>query len=400
MLKSSINISISGKLDKAGTMPILITVLVSGKRYRRIIERVDPKYWDHKKSQVKTTHPNAHNINLLLRQITTQVQEHIITHKSLGTPLDIPAAMLPPHDRQLTAERGQLTATCTLYDVMHDYLQHLTNQAKIGYTLMATSVFNKVKDYSSDLPISEVDTLWVSGFHGYCNRLGNKNNTIRNNIRTLRNAVSHSIKSGRQITNPFASYQIKPDQVRRTKLSMNDIVTLSRATLTPQRAMARDVFLFAFYNRGMRVSDVIRLQRTDIIDGRIVYRMGKSRKIISIKIIPQVREIIDRYQSPDRTRLFPYLSDSYTLADDHMEVKKITSRINKHLFDISKLLSFPQRISMHIARHSFAAIASTSGISSYAVQQLLGHSSLQMTEVYLKSLLNDELDDAMSGMFD
>jgi hypothetical protein len=45
----------------------------------------------------------------------------------------------------------------------------------------------------------------------------------------------------------------------------------------------RDIWLFSLYLAGIRISDVLRMKWKDCIDGRLVYRMGKNSKIVSLK---------------------------------------------------------------------------------------------------------------------
>ena len=49
-------------------------------------------------------------------------------------------------------------------------------------------------------------------------------------------------------------------------------------------------------------------------------------------------------------------------------------------------------ISMHISRHSFADYARIKSGNLYAISKTLGHSSLQITEAYLKSFDQDAVD--------
>ena len=50
------------------------------------------------------------------------------------------------------------------------------------------------------------------------------------------------------------------------------------------------------------------------------------------------------------------------------------------------------RISMHLARHSFADYARAKSGNLYAISKTLGHSSLQITQTYLKSFDQEAVD--------
>ena len=58
-----------------------------------------------------------------------------------------------------------------------------------------------------------------------------------------------------------------------------------------------------------------------------------------------------------------------------------------------------KKLTSHVARHSFADLARKKGISIYEIKELLGHSSISVTQGYLKSLDNESMDKAMQAVF-
>ena len=56
-------------------------------------------------------------------------------------------------------------------------------------------------------------------------------------------------------------------------------------------------------------------------------------------------------------------------------------------------------LSTHIARHSFADVARSAGWSIYDISKALRHSSVEMTERYLKAFDTAALDDRMNELF-
>jgi site-specific recombinase XerC len=75
--------------------------------------------------------------------------------------------------------------------------------------------------------------------------------------------------------------------------------------------------------------------------------------------------------------------------------------VNQTLAKIQKEYGFGVKIRTHIARHSFASQAAlkTNG-NIRAVSQALGHSSLNMTQIYLRDLESSELDRVMSAVYE
>jgi integrase len=58
-----------------------------------------------------------------------------------------------------------------------------------------------------------------------------------------------------------------------------------------------------------------------------------------------------------------------------------------------------ENISFHISRHTFADYARTAGMNIYDISKALGHSNIQITQVYLKSFDETSLDSSMDALF-
>jgi integrase/recombinase XerD len=77
-------------------------------------------------------------------------------------------------------------------------------------------------------------------------------------------------------------------------------------------------------------------------------------------------------------------------------IHKIRTRVNKNLRIICNLAGIDIKdLSFYSARHTFATLALKRGASTRAIQQALGHSDISITENYLKSFEDPELDEIM-----
>jgi integrase len=162
------------------------------------------------------------------------------------------------------------------------------------------------------------------------------------------------------------------------------------------------VFVFAFYARGMRFGDVCRLRPENVEDGTLDYLMMKTGQRVRGKLPPPAVEIAERYVS-DREFLFPFLDDGDDKDPKHLR-RRIASNnvlVNKALKDVADAAEIKRDgLSMHVARHSYADFARRKSGNLHAIMESLGHTSLQVTQQYLKSLdkdASDELDDQLWG---
>jgi integrase/recombinase XerD len=157
-------------------------------------------------------------------------------------------------------------------------------------------------------------------------------------------------------------------------LSTEELLRLFAAAVQPkERAL-----LMTTYGGGLRVSEVIRLQVTDIDSqrGLIHVSRGKGDKerytVLSKRLLEELRVywLIDR----PRPWLFPGRLPGQPL--DHNRAREIFNRA-KAQAGISK------RGSIHLLRHSFATHLLEAGVDLRTIQVLLGHSSILTTTIYL-----------------
>lgn len=140
--------------------------------------------------------------------------------------------------------------------------------------------------------------------------------------------------------------------------------------------------------RGINIGDLCLLKEENIINGRIEYVRQKTHKPYSIKIEPEIMEIINRYRGKEYL-LNP--CDSYKKYNDfigHINdgLKRIGS-INRVGRGGKKVITplFPG-LSTYWARHTFATIAHVEcGIPIDMVADLLGHSNgNEVTNIYIR----------------
>jgi hypothetical protein len=104
-------------------------------------------------------------------------------------------------------------------------------------------------------------------------------------------------------------------------------------------SLARDLFMFSFYTRGMAFVDMAHLRHRDIQCGYIVYHRHKTGQLMNIKIEKCMQEIIDRYRNADSCYVFPILK---TPGHEYREYKNALRLVN--VKSISHRLILPSLI--------------------------------------------------------
>ena len=78
-----------------------------------------------------------------------------------------------------------------------------------------------------------------------------------------------------------------------------------------------------------------------------------------------------------------------------MKIESSNALANKRLKEIIQAAGLPVSLSFHTARNTYATIALQLGVDLMSLRDLLGHSDLKVTQIYLK-VLDSKKDEAMS----
>lgn len=146
---------------------------------------------------------------------------------------------------------------------------------------------------------------------------------------------------------------------------LDGINLIDRSTIIGLRDYALILFLYA---SGCRISEALSVQREDIVDGWLKIRFAKGEKERVVPLAPVATQALERYLSK-QTMSSPYIWLNYRARP--------LSRISAYKI-VKKYLG----VSPHVLRHSFASSLIIGGADLRVVQELLGHSSLETTQIY------------------
>ena len=153
-------------------------------------------------------------------------------------------------------------------------------------------------------------------------------------------------------------------------LTKDEVVKLIAAV--PRRRS--QLLLKLLYASGLRVSELVSLHIGDIQGTTITVRSGKGKKD-RMTILPQsLANEIDLYVRDHRLvgLLFPGRKGKPLTTRN---VQAIISRAAKHA-------GIDKHVTPHKMRHSFATHLLEAGTDVRVIQELLGHSNLQTTQIY------------------
>ena len=155
-------------------------------------------------------------------------------------------------------------------------------------------------------------------------------------------------------------------------------VTQLLATATPGDER---ILLTTAYACGLRISELLNLQVTDIDSARMVVniRQGKGAKDRQVPLSPRLLTELRQWWCSHRTKpwLFPGLS-----RGSRQRPRNVTS-VQRMMKQIVTRSGLKKAASMHTLRHSYATHLLEAGVDVVTLQKLLGHSDLSTTARYL-----------------
>jgi site-specific recombinase XerD len=145
----------------------------------------------------------------------------------------------------------------------------------------------------------------------------------------------------------------------------------------------RDKAIFeTVYGAGLRVSEVVQLRVQDIDSEqmRIFVHQGKGGKdrytLLSQRNLDLLREYWKQYR--------PSHPDGFLFYSRGRKKYVMTSRAVQDAFNKYRILAkLPETFTVHTLRHCFATHLLDSGVEVYRIKELLGHTYIQTTALYL-----------------
>ena len=262
-----------------------------------------------------------------------------------------------------------------------------------------------------DIPFHDIDLPWLKQYETWMRSNDCSENTMGFHFRALRAAFNMAIEDNviKKDYYPFDRFKVsrfsKATRKRAiTKMEIAKIIDLDMSKITnyysPYLQFSKDLFLFSYLGCGINFTDIANLKCKDLSNNRIFYERQKTGKQINFQLQPMALEIMARYHpeiiNPD-DYLFPILNINIhlTAQQKYDRIHKATRRVNDALKIIGQQagLNFP--LTTYVARHTFATVLKRSGINTAIISESLGHSSERVTQIYLDSFENSQIDEAM-----
>ncbi|TXK83519.1 site-specific tyrosine recombinase XerD [Paenibacillus sp. N3.4] len=169
-------------------------------------------------------------------------------------------------------------------------------------------------------------------------------------------------------------------------LTVQDVEKLLEAPQTELVSGGRDkAMLELLYATGIRVSELISLNVSDVnLQMGFIRCIGKADKERNIPISSIATRCLTTYIQTYRFKLLKKTADEEALFIGHLGTRMTRQGFWKILKRYAQVINIQSDITPHALRHSFAAHLIENGADLRSVQEMLGHSDISTTQMYVQ----------------
>jgi len=186
---------------------------------------------------------------------------------------------------------------------------------------------------------------------------------------------------------PEAVKMVKAERKHPQVSELDDLVRLIEAPSTleknPRVALRNRAMLEVLFATGMRISELLSLNRNQIDDTGRIFITGKGKKQRFVYLTPRAQDCVERYlatrEDPSPALFVPYAGRNVSSRRRRISPNYLQERIKRY----REILRINVPTSAHSLRHGFATYLAEEGANPAAIQILLGHESLATTTRYV-----------------
>lgn len=282
---------------------------------------------------------------------------------------------------------------CKLSDLRDFAIKYFTEQNPNFYQKGFISNFNKFIDYHSDKIIDQITPLEIENWKIFRVQQVTKT-TVNIEFRAFKALFNKAITWGLIKTNPCIGLkQFSVPAKERLTFELNEIEKII-ALVELRNPKLKNIILFALYS-GCRLNEIINIQWSDIDlnNKTITIRnksnfLTKSRKFRTIPISDNILTILNQILLK-KINVSP---DDYVFTKENSKFPYDKSYISRKFKHYLRKAGLPEKFHFHCLRHTFATHFLKATHNIYYAKELLGHSDIKTTTLYLhtdnNSLLN------------
>ena len=337
-----------------------------------------PSQWDAKGCKV-TQHPKRKSLN---DAISAKLLEYKVVLSEVAEKYDLDTLSANELRDLLVdwknSDKIRIDDNCVM-SVFGRFMEHKTGRTRNLYECTEKKIRAFLGKEADRLRFEQVNVEWLHRFNDYLAQTAPSANSRSIHMRNFRAIFNYAIDNEITTNYPFRRFKIKGEPTRKRNFDVETLRAIFNAdVLDSWMVRYRDLFKLTFMLIGINFVDLCNLK--DIRNGRIEYIRAKTHKLYSIKLEPEIEEIIAKYRGD--IHLLNYMDTYKDYRSFYMNtctgLKAIRERLaEKNIVNIDTLTTY-------WARHSWATIAASLDIPKETIAAALGHSSHTVTDIYIE----------------
>ena len=237
-----------------------------------------------------------------------------------------------------------------------------------------------------DIPIGTITEDLFEGYRFFLKKRGLKASTINTNLCWLSRLMFRAVSRRIIRFNPFENTKYEKEEKKIRFLQKSDVMKLMAMSMNDKEAeLARQMFIFSCFT-GLAISDMENLKYKHIqtaADGqRYIRKERQKTKVEFVVPLHPIAEAIINYYRKEQARN----EEQQTVKEkgDSLVFQPHCSRsvMGKNLSIVGKACGIRQRLSYHVARHTFGTMSLSAGIPIESIAKMMGHASISSTQIY------------------
>jgi len=392
----SINLHYDKRYPLAGTTdlcPIQLALNLNGLQFK-----ISLKIYSTKSDFEKALKGKGGSVEI--REFRKQIQDYVTKAEKILDRLSNPTRetfqRLFKSDASLSPGKTDVTM------LFNEYIHRLETEERIKTALNLKSALSSFKKYKPKLYFEDINEAFLRGYSLYMSKKGISTTTTQIYMRNMRTVFNVAIKQGlSEKYYPFKTYKIGSSAKSKSVLYAPQLKLLWEYEPTTLRAKrSKDYFFMCYLCNGANFKDVVYLKFKDLKSDTLSFIREKTKhtnkvagKNITVYLHDEIRRIIKTWGNSSGKSddyVFPILNGCTTALEKERRRYTHQRLANRFLNAIGKKLGFEERLTLNLARHSFATHLKISGTPTSFISDAMGHASSTTTEHYLKSIPMDK----------
>ena len=237
-----------------------------------------------------------------------------------------------------------------------------------------------------DILIATITESLFEEYRFFLKKRGLKASTVNTNLCWLSRLMFRAVSRRIIRCNPLDNAKYEKDEKKIRFLQKGDVMKLMAMRMNDREAeLARLMFVFSCFT-GLAIADMESLEYSHIqtaADGqRYIRKERQKTKVEFIVPLHPIAEAIINYcrNEQEHDGVHQSMKEKGESLVFHSDCSR--SVMGKNLCIVGKACGIRQRLSYHVARHTFGTMSLSAGIPIESIAKMMGHASISSTQIY------------------